>query len=81
MAFAWIIDWPLFEWNKDEKRWDPMHHVFTAPKDEDIPLLDKDPSKVHSWQHDLVLNGNEAGGGSIRIHKSEIQEKVFWDYD
>ncbi|PJE57680.1 MAG: aspartate--tRNA ligase [Candidatus Portnoybacteria bacterium CG10_big_fil_rev_8_21_14_0_10_38_18] len=77
LAFAWIIDWPLFEWNKDEKRWDPMHHVFTAPKDEDVPLLDKDPSKVRSWQHDLVLNGNEIGGGSIRIHKPEIQEKVF----
>jgi len=77
LAFAWILDWPLFEWNKDEKRWDPMHHPFTAPKDEDIPLLDKDPSKVHSWQHDLVLNGNEIGGGSIRIHKPDIQEKVF----
>jgi len=77
LAFAWILDWPLFEWNKDEKRWDPMHHVFTAPKDEDIPLLDKDPSKVRSWQHDLVLNGCEIGGGSIRIHKPEIQEKVF----
>jgi len=77
LAFAWIIDWPLFEWNKDEKRWDPMHHVFTAPKDEDIPLLDKDPAKVRSWQHDLVLNGNEIGGGSIRIHRPEIQEKIF----
>src|SRR4030043_515015 len=77
LAFAWIIDWPLFEWNKDEKRWDPMHHVFTAPKDEDIPLLDKDPAKVRSWQHDMVLNGSEVGGGSIRIHKPEIQEKVF----
>ncbi len=77
LAFAWIIDWPLFEWNKDEKRWDPMHHVFTAPKDEDIPLLDKDPIKVRSWQHDMVLNGSEVGGGSIRIHRPEIQEKVF----
>jgi len=77
LAFAWILDWPLFEWNKDEKRWDPMHHVFTAPKDEDIPLLDIDPAKVRSWQHDLVLNGCEIGGGSIRIHRPEIQEKVF----
>ncbi len=77
LAFAWILDWPLFEWNKEEKRWDPMHHVFTAPKDEDIPLLDRDPSKVRSWQHDLVLNGYEIGGGSIRIHRPEIQEKVF----
>ena len=77
LAFAWIIDWPLFEWNKGGKRWDPMHHIFTAPKTEDVPLLDKDPSKMRSWQHDLVLNGNEIGGGSIRIHKPEIQEKVF----
>lgn len=77
LAFVWIVDWPLFEWNKDEKRWDPMHHIFTAPKDEDIPLLDKNPAKARSWQHDLVLDGNEIGGGSIRIHKPEIQEKIF----
>jgi len=77
LAFAWIVGWPLFEWNKDEKRWDSMHHPFTAPIDEDIPLLDKDPAKVRSWQHDMVLNGSEVGGGSIRIHKPEIQEKVF----
>jgi aspartyl-tRNA synthetase len=77
LAFAWIVGWPLFKWNKDEKRWDSMHHPFTAPIDEDIPLLDKDPAKVRSWQHDMVLNGSEVGGGSIRIHKPEIQEKVF----
>jgi len=76
-CFVWIVDWPLFEWNKDEKRWDPMHHIFTAPKEEDVKLLDKDPSKVHSWQHDLVLNGHEIGGGSIRIHNSDIQKKIF----
>lgn len=77
LAFVWIVDWPLFEWNKDEKRWDPNHHVFTAPKQEDIKLLDKDTAKVRSWQHDLVLNGNEIAGGSIRIHDPEIQRKVF----
>jgi len=77
LCFVWIINWPLFEWNKGEKRWDPMHHVFTSPKAEDIPLLDKDPSKVRSWQHDLVLNGHEIAGGSIRIHDPEIQKKVF----
>lgn len=77
ICFVWIIDWPLFEWNKDEKRWDPMHHVFTAPKEEDLELLEKDPSKVKSWQHDLVLNGHEIGGGSIRIHNPEIQKKIF----
>lgn len=77
LCFVWIINWPLFEWNKDEKRWDPMHHVFTSPKVQDIPLLDKDPAKVRSWQHDLVLNGHEIAGGSIRIHDPEIQKKVF----
>ncbi len=77
LCFLWIIDWPLFEWNKDEKRWDPMHHVFTAPKEEDFELLEKDPSKVKSWQHDLVCNGHEIAGGSIRNHSPEIQKKIF----
>lgn len=77
IAFTWVIDWPLFEWNKEEKRYDPMHHVFTAPKEEDLPLLKKDPLKVRSWQHDLVCNGTELGGGSVRIHRREIQEKIF----
>jgi len=77
ICFVWIINWPLFEWNKEEKRWDPMHHIFTAPKEEDIKLLDKDPSKVHSWQHDLVCNGQEIAGGSIRIHQPEIQKRIF----
>jgi len=76
-CFVWIVDWPLFEWNKDEKRWDSMHHIFTAPKEKDVKLLDKNPAKVHSWQHDLVLNGQEIGGGSIRIHDPEIQRKIF----
>jgi aspartyl-tRNA synthetase len=76
-AFVWIVDWPLFGWNKDEKRWNPHHHIFTAPKQEDVKLLDKDVKKVRSWQHDLVLNGNEIAGGSIRIHKPEIQKKIF----
>ena len=76
-CFLWIIDWPLFEWNKDEKRWDPMHHVFTAPQEKDLKLLDKDPSKVKSWQHDLVCNGHEIGGGSIRIHDPKIQKRIF----
>jgi len=77
LAFVWILNWPLFEWNSQEKRYDPYHHVFTAPQKKDLPLLDKDPLKVHSWQHDLVLNGLELGGGSIRIHKRDIQEKIF----
>lgn len=77
LAFVWILDWPLFSWNKQEKRYDPNHHIFTAPKDEHVSLLEKEPLKVHSWQHDLVLNGEEIGGGSIRIHNREIQERIF----
>jgi aspartyl-tRNA synthetase len=73
LAFVWIIDWPLFEWNKEEKRWDPMHHVFTAPKDANF----KDPKTAKSWQHDLVCNGQEIAGGSIRIHQPEIQKRIF----
>jgi aspartyl-tRNA synthetase len=73
LAFVWIVDWPLFEWNKDEKRWDPMHHVFTSPKDANF----KDPKTAKSWQHDLVLNGQEIAGGSIRIHDPAVQKRVF----
>jgi len=76
LAFAWIIDFPLFEKTEDRKI-TPSHHPFTAPKDEDIPLLDKDPMKVRSWQYDLVCNGHEVAGGSIRITDPEIQKKVF----
>ena len=77
LAFAFIVDFPLFEWSEKEKRYDSMHHIFTAPKEKDIALLDKEPLKVHSWQHDLVLNGNEVGGGSIRINNRKLQEKIF----
>jgi aspartyl-tRNA synthetase len=74
---AWILEWPLFVWNAEETRWDPSHHLFTAPDSDDIPLLDTDPGAVRGLQHDLVCNGYEIGGGSIRIHQREIQEKVF----
>lgn len=85
LAFAWVIDFPLFVEQKKEDffhgsgsaKWAPSHHMFTAPHPEDIPLLDKDPGRVRGLQHDLVLNGYEIGGGSIRIHQPEIQEKVF----
>ncbi|MBD3282544.1 MAG: aspartate--tRNA ligase [Candidatus Portnoybacteria bacterium] len=77
LAFAWVVDWPLFEWNKEEKRYDPMHHIFTSPKEEDIGLLEKEPLKVRSWQHDLVCNGHEIAGGSIRNHDPKIQKKIF----
>ncbi len=78
LAFAWIIDFPLFEEKKSGGHYAPMHHMFTMPKENDLKWLNKkDAHKVKSYQHDLVLNGFEVGGGSIRIHNSEIQEKIF----
>ena len=77
LAFAWIIDFPLFFWSDAEDRWDPSHHQFTAPLPEDVPLLDSDPARVRGAQYDIVLNGYEVGGGSIRIHERGLQEKVF----
>ncbi|MCL2350541.1 MAG: aspartate--tRNA ligase [Defluviitaleaceae bacterium] len=76
-APVWVIDWPLFIWDKDDKRFYAMHHPFTAPADEDLHLLETDPIKARSKQHDLVINGYEAGGGSIRIHRDDVQQKMF----
>ena len=77
LAFCWVVDFPFVNWNEEEKRWDPSHHLFTSPMLEDIPLLDSDPGKARGQQYDLVLNNNEVGGGSIRIHDRSLQEKVF----
>ncbi|WP_434641110.1 aspartate--tRNA ligase [Thermoanaerobacterium thermosaccharolyticum] len=75
--FLWVVDFPLLEYNEEEKRFVAMHHPFTAPKDEDIEMLDKDPGRVRAKAYDIVLNGMEIGGGSIRIHDTELQKKMF----
>lgn len=77
LAFCWVVDFPFVNWSEEEKRWDPSHHLFTAPLPEDIPLLDTDPGRARGQQYDMVLNNNEVGGGSIRIHDRALQEKVF----
>ena len=77
LAFCWVTDFPYVVWSEEDKRWDPSHHLFTAPMAEDIPLLDSDPGKARGQQYDLVLNNYEVGGGSIRIHDRALQEKVF----
>lgn len=77
LAFCFIIDWPLFEPELEDGHLAPAHHMFTAPKESDIPLLEYEPQKARSWQHDLVLNGIEVGGGSIRITDPKIQKKIF----
>ncbi len=73
----WVVDFPLVEWDEDEQRWFSMHHPFTAPLDEDIPKLESDPGSVRAKAYDLVLNGVEMAGGSIRIHRHDIQQQVF----
>jgi aspartyl-tRNA synthetase len=72
-----VIDFPFVNWNEEEKRWDPSHHLFTSPMPEDIPLLDSNPGQARGQQYDLVLNNYEVGGGSIRIHDRALQEKIF----
>ena len=75
--FLWVTQFPLLEWNEDANRYTAMHHPFTMPMEEDIELIDKEPGKVRARAYDIVLNGTELGGGSIRIHQNDIQEKMF----
>ena len=76
-TILWVVDFPSFEWSEEERRWQAMHHPFTAPRDEDVPLLESQPGAVLAKAYDLVLNGQEAAGGSIRIHQQAIQQRVF----
>ena len=77
LAFAFVVDFPFLEWNEAENRWEPMHHPFTAPRWEDVALLDKEPARVRGQHYDVVCNGCELGSGSIRIHDRQFQERVF----
>ena len=76
-AWCWVTDFPLLEWNEQEKRWDSMHHPFTSPRPEDLDKLESGPGSVQARAYDIVLNGTELGGGSIRIHSPEVQSRVF----
>ena len=75
--FLWVIDFPLLEYDAEAGRYVAKHHPFTAPLDKDLPLLETDPSQVHADAYDMVVNGVELGGGSIRIHNQDVQEKMF----
>ncbi|KRN22203.1 aspartyl-tRNA synthetase [Lacticaseibacillus camelliae DSM 22697 = JCM 13995] len=75
--FCWVVNWPLFEFDEGIQRWVPAHHPFTMPNEEDVHLLDTDPHSAHAQSYDIIMNGDELGGGSIRIHSREIQEKML----
>ncbi len=75
--FLWVVEFPLLEWSEDENRWTAMHHPFTMPMEEDLQYIDSDPGRVRAKAYDIVLNGCEIGGGSVRIHQNDIQEKMF----
>ena len=77
LAFLFVVDYPLFEWNNETNFWESMHHPFTSPRDKDIPLIDEDPSKILSRHYDIVCNGYEISSGSIRIHNRQLQERIF----
>ncbi len=77
LSFLWVVDFPMFEYDEEEKRWSAMHHMFTAPRDEDLQYLESDPGRIKAKAYDMVLNGTEIGGGSIRIYNRAVQERVF----
>ena len=77
MHFSWLLDFPLFNWNEDEKRWDAEHHPFCDPVPEDVPFFETDPGQIRAQSYDMVINGYEAASGSVRIHDSAVQQKVF----
>ena len=77
LGMCWVTDFPLFEWNEEEGRIEPMHHMFTMPREEDVALLDSEPLRVIGQLYDLVANGTELASGSIRIHRPDLQQKVF----
>jgi aspartyl-tRNA synthetase len=77
LEFVWVVDFPLLEWNPDENRFDSLHHPFTAPVPEDLHKLETDPGNIRSQAYDLVVNGSEIGGGSVRIHDPQVQAKIF----
>ena len=76
-TMKWITEFPLLEWSDEENRFTAMHHPFTMPMEEDLQYIDSDPGRVRAKAYDIVLNGNEIGGGSVRIHQNDIQEKMF----
>jgi aspartyl-tRNA synthetase len=77
LRFLWVVEFPMFEWNEEENRWDAAHHPFTSVHDEDLEKLTSDPAHCRARSYDLVLNGVELGSGSIRIHRQDVQQKVF----
>jgi aspartyl-tRNA synthetase len=77
LAFAFVVDFPLLKWSEEEGRWDAEHHPFTSPKETDLPFLESDPARVRANCYDLVCNGWELASGSIRIHRRDVQERVF----
>lgn len=77
LKFCWVVDFPLVEWNTDQQRWDSVHHPFTMPKHEDLVFLETDPGRIRADCYDVVVNGSEAASGSIRIHRSDIQSRIF----